>query len=206
MYVTPTSFGRIYFSVGPLWIGLISTLLSLIGSRHSLTVPFALGINMKLLHNLDVSSTPSETICCLFNLYSSSFRGSCKAFATLLGVICYVNCQIPHLLLYLLLYLHYYIYLPSYIPALSVLFHGFFFCNLGYETFLVKLLLSFGSPITSHVILSMVSSSMFSIPSSAWPSPGTTKNLQLALLSLCLNLLLTCLIVQYLIGCMFPLY
>ena len=45
-----------------------------------------------------------------------------------------------------------------------------------------------GSPITSHVILSMFSNSVSGIPSSTGPSPGTTKNLNLAVSSLCLNI------------------
>ena len=53
----PASLGRISFSVGPLWTGLISTSLSLAGSSYSLTLQFALGTNTKLLHHLDVSST-----------------------------------------------------------------------------------------------------------------------------------------------------
>ena len=68
-----------------LWMGLISTLLGLVGSGYRFTLPFALGTNMKLLHHLDVSSMPSATITyCICSLPSSSFRGSCKACASLL--------------------------------------------------------------------------------------------------------------------------
>ena len=58
----PASFGGVFFSVRPLWIGLNSALLSLAGSRHSLTLPFSLGTNMKLFHHSDILSIPSLTI------------------------------------------------------------------------------------------------------------------------------------------------
>ena len=38
-----------------------------------------------------------------------------------------------------------------------------------------------------HIIICLPSGSMWGIPGSAGPSPGTTKNLHLALLLLCLN-------------------
>ena len=44
------------------------------------------------------------------------------------------------------------------------------------------------SSTNSHVIFSMPNCSISSIPNSTGPSPGTTKNLHLATLFLCLNL------------------
>ena len=82
----PASLCRISFMIRAMWIGLISALLSPAGSRHSLTLPFTLWMSTKLLHCLDVSSTPSETIiCCLCSLSNTPFSGSCKEYATLLG-------------------------------------------------------------------------------------------------------------------------
>ena len=73
-----TSLGRILFKIIPLWKGLIS--------RHSVILPFALGTNIKLLHHLLASSTPSGTItCCHCSPYSSSFWVSYKVYASLLG-------------------------------------------------------------------------------------------------------------------------
>ena len=61
-------------------------LLKLCWSRHSLTLPFALGTKTKLLHHADNSSTPNGFIvCCLYSLSSSSFRGPCKTYSTILG-------------------------------------------------------------------------------------------------------------------------
>ena len=45
-------------------------------------------------------------------------------------------------------------------------------------------------PITLHIVFSMSSNLTSGILSSAGPSPGTTKNLHLMILSLCLNLTL----------------
>ena len=44
-YLTPASQGGILFNEGPLCAGLISTLLSLVGSRHSHTLPLVFGID-----------------------------------------------------------------------------------------------------------------------------------------------------------------
>ena len=49
IYFMPASHGRILFSIGPLWTGLICTLLSLAGSRHSLTLPLTSGTNMEVV-------------------------------------------------------------------------------------------------------------------------------------------------------------
>ena len=81
------------------------------------------------------------------------------------------------------------------------LFDPWGFIYFAIFSFVCKLsfLLSCGSPIISHVILSMLSISMSSIPSIA----GTSKNPHLTLLSCVLILLYTLLIVKYLIGCIF---
>ena len=78
--------------------------------------------------------------------------------------------------------------------TLSVLFYkALFVLQLGLldANIVCKLnfLLSCGSPITSHVIFSMFSSSLSAIHSRAGPYPGTTKNLHLLFFSLCLNLI-----------------
>ena len=52
---------------------------------------------------------------------------------------------------------------------------------------MMKFLLSCGLPIISHIILSIRSSLISAIPSSAGPSPGTTKNQHLTHLPLYLN-------------------
>ena len=52
----------------------------------------------------------------------------------------------------------------------------------------LRVMISCWSPVSSHVIFSIFCSSMSGIPRSAGPSPGTTKNVHLAFLSLCLNL------------------
>ena len=91
----PTSLGRILFSIGPLWMGLIRALLSLTGSRHSLAMPFVMGTNKKQQHHLDVSSMPIATnFCCPYYLSSSSFWSSCNAYATLLGMFDMVDCHL----------------------------------------------------------------------------------------------------------------
>ena len=81
------------------------------------------------------------------------------------------------------------------------------FCNRGCWTFIVcesSFLLSCGSPITSHVLLNILSSLLSGVPSSAGPSSGTTMNLHLVLLTLCLNFnVYTHIIVQHVIGFMF---
>ena len=50
-YFTTTCLCRMSISTGLLWRDLISALLSPAGSRHSLTMPLALGTNKKLLHH-----------------------------------------------------------------------------------------------------------------------------------------------------------
>ena len=57
IYFTLLSLGKISFNVGPLCTGLINTWFNLTGSKHSLTLPFALGTNTKLLHHSAVLST-----------------------------------------------------------------------------------------------------------------------------------------------------
>ena len=54
------------FNVGPLWTGLINAWFNLAGSKHNLTLPFALGTNTKLLHHSTVLSIPSGVIMCTF--------------------------------------------------------------------------------------------------------------------------------------------
>ena len=66
MYLALTSLGRISFRGGLLCTGLINTLLSLARSRHKCTFSLVIGIRMKLLHNLDFSSTSSGTVICCF--------------------------------------------------------------------------------------------------------------------------------------------
>ena len=83
--------------------------------------------------------------------------------------------------------------LVSFASALSVLsWRTLFVLQLGPLDVSVicesTVLLSCGSPITSHIIFSMFSSLISSIPSSPGPSPSTTKSLHLAFLSLWLNL------------------
>ena len=68
---TPASLGRIPFGVRPLYMGLINTLLSQDGSRHSCTLPLASGTSTKLLHHSDISS-----ICCFCSHPISSLSGS----------------------------------------------------------------------------------------------------------------------------------
>ena len=81
----PASLGRISCNVGPLYTGLISTLLNLARSRHNLTLQFALGTSMMLLHHSDVLSKPRGTIIyCFCNLSSSCFRGSWSGYTSIL--------------------------------------------------------------------------------------------------------------------------
>ena len=78
--------GRISFNVGPLCTCLISSLLSLAGSRHNCTLSLVLGASEKLLHHSDVSCTPRGiTTCCFCSLYNSSFKGFLSTYATLPG-------------------------------------------------------------------------------------------------------------------------
>ena len=86
MYCTSFSLGKILLSVGPLCTGLINAWLSHAGSRHNLTLPLALEANTKLLHNSDVSSTPSGvTMSISYRHFSSSLNGFCSTEATCLG-------------------------------------------------------------------------------------------------------------------------
>ena len=72
----PANHGRMSFNVRPPCTSLISTLLSLDLFRQIVTLPFTLGTSTKLLLHSYVSSMPRGTIiCCLCNLFSSSFRG-----------------------------------------------------------------------------------------------------------------------------------
>ena len=54
------------FNMGPLQTGLINAWFHLTGSKHNLTLPFALGTNTKLLHHSAVSSIPSGVIMSIF--------------------------------------------------------------------------------------------------------------------------------------------
>ena len=86
MYFTLFSLGNISLSVGPLCIGLINAWFSHAGSRHSLTLPFTLGTNTKLLHHSTISSTPNGVMMSIFCRHSSSsLNGFCNAYATCLG-------------------------------------------------------------------------------------------------------------------------
>ena len=86
MYFTLLSLGSISFNVGSLWMGLISTWFSLTRSNHSLTLPFPLGTNTKLLHHSANSSTLRGLMMSIFCRHSSSSLNSfCNAYATCLG-------------------------------------------------------------------------------------------------------------------------
>ena len=86
MYCTLLSLGSISFSVGPLCISLINAWLSCAGSKHSCTLPFALGTTTKLLHHSAISSTPSGAMMSSSCSHSSSsLNGFCNAYATRLG-------------------------------------------------------------------------------------------------------------------------
>ena len=80
------SFGSMSFSIGPLCIGLINTWLSHTGSKHSHTLPFALGTNTKLLHHSAILSTPRGAMMSISCSHSSSsLNGFCNAYAMHLG-------------------------------------------------------------------------------------------------------------------------
>ena len=89
MYFTLLSLGGISFNVGPLWMGLISTWYILAGSKHNLTLPFALGTNRKLLHHYTNSSIPRGLMMSIFCRHSSS---SLKVFVM----------HMPHTLVHLM--------------------------------------------------------------------------------------------------------
>ena len=83
IYFTLLSLGNMLFDVGPLCMGLISAWFSLTGSKHNLTLLFALGTNTKLLHHSANSSTPRGVMMSIFCRHSSSFlNGFCNAYAT----------------------------------------------------------------------------------------------------------------------------
>ena len=64
-------------------MGLINAQFDLTGSRHNLTLPFALGTNTKLLHHSAVLSIPSAMIMSNFcSQFNSSLNGFCSACAT----------------------------------------------------------------------------------------------------------------------------
>ena len=72
-YLSLLSFGSILFEMGPLCTGLISAWFNCAGSRHSLTLPLALGTSTKLLHHSEVSLTSRDAIMsCCSSLFNSS--------------------------------------------------------------------------------------------------------------------------------------
>ena len=74
------------FNMGPLRTGLINAQFNLAGSKHNLTIPFALGTNTKLLHHSVVLSTPSGLIISNFcRPVQFIFKHFCSAYATHLG-------------------------------------------------------------------------------------------------------------------------
>ena len=85
-YFTLFNFGKISLCVGPLWTGLISTWLSLAGSRHSLTLPLGFGKSTKLLHHYVVSSMPNGVIISYcWNLSNFHLNSFLSAYATCCG-------------------------------------------------------------------------------------------------------------------------
>ena len=90
MYLMLVSLGRLSFRAAHMCTGLIITLLSLAGYRHSCTVPFALGTKTKLLHYSDVSFTAKGTIIsCFYNNSNSPPSDSKSTYATLFARIQY---------------------------------------------------------------------------------------------------------------------
>ena len=72
--------GECIIDGGTLCTCLMSTWLSLVGSRHSHTVPLGLGMRTKLLHYSIILSITKGTIVSSFcNLSNSFLRGSCSA-------------------------------------------------------------------------------------------------------------------------------
>ena len=68
--------------MGPLWTGLISTWLSLAGSRHSLTLPLSFGTCTMLLHHSASPSLPNGVIIsCYWSLSNSSLNSFWSADA-----------------------------------------------------------------------------------------------------------------------------
>ena len=92
-YLTLFRLGSISFNVGPQCIGFINAWFNHAGSRHSLTLPLALGTNTKLLHHSAVSSTPSGviiSICCNWSNSSlNSFVTHMLHILVVLDMACY---------------------------------------------------------------------------------------------------------------------
>ena len=75
--------GSMSFNVEPLCMGHINAWFNHAGCKHNLTLPLALGINTKLLHHSDISSTLSGAVissCC--SLSNLSLNGFCSMYAT----------------------------------------------------------------------------------------------------------------------------
>ena len=193
----PASLGRMPCNVKLLCTDLISTLLSLTGSRHSPTLSFAF--------------TTTQGPCGMFaNLYGGIWYDWLAPFTYKLNIlsnslylqeitdfIMYPICQyltcffiwcpvdagpklIWHVCIIIMLICFIcLVLLGSVCSATRVV--ASIFCELNF-------LLSCGLSITPSVIFNILSSSMSGIPSSAGPSQDITKNLHLAVLSLCLNL------------------
>ena len=69
-----------------LCISLINAWLSHMGSKHSCTLPFALGTTTKLLHHSAISSTPRGVkMSSSCSHFSSSLKDFCNAYAMHLG-------------------------------------------------------------------------------------------------------------------------
>ena len=79
IYYTLLNIGRVSFDMQPLWRSLINVWFNLAGSKHNLTLLFALGTNTNLLHHSTVSSIPSGMIMSSFCSWSNS---SLKAFSS----------------------------------------------------------------------------------------------------------------------------
>ena len=160
----------------------------------------------------------------LCNLSSASFRASCSVYATLLSKCAfkaaYAIKSITEFIMYLI---HQYLTCsfiwcsvgagPAIIWHVSIciicicfiLFSGALQLGLLDASIVCKLniLLSCRLPITLLIIFSMFSTSMSWIPSSAGPSPGTTKNLHFTFYLCVVISLYTHIFVQHLTDCMF---
>ena len=85
-YCILLSFSNILFNIGPLCTGLISAWFNWAGSKHSLTLPLALGTATKLLHHSNTSSTPRGVIISWHcSLSSSSWNGFYSTYVTCCG-------------------------------------------------------------------------------------------------------------------------
>ena len=74
------------FSMGPLCTGLINAWFHITGSKHNLTLPFALGTNTKLLHHSVLLSISSGVIMSSFcSQSSSSLNGFCSTYGICLS-------------------------------------------------------------------------------------------------------------------------